>query len=337
MEAAPTSHPSSIMNLHSTAAGGRGPQGGTSQREIVGEVILKGKRQFWGQRGMHYHQGMPAGENTLNAHCARLVMRVLAKSGGEYKAAGFVESYVQFMMADEPQHPDTYAESYHRGFFANLVAGKPPTACGAVTHDTPSVGGLVTIGPIAVAELLRARDVQRVQATCRQHLTLTHPDDGLLAVCDSYVWLLDALLFRGAAGDRAEDVENCRRCIASAALQPPLRIDVERLVKAAKADADVVGGRFSTACYISDSWPSLLFLAYKYCDDPAAAMLRNTNLGGENCHRGSVLGSIVGMCSPSAPPADELTAQLANHSVILGEIDALLRSACDQVSVRPGC
>ena len=47
-EAAPGTHPSSIMSLHSTVKGGRGAQTDVKAREIVGEVILKGKRKFWG-------------------------------------------------------------------------------------------------------------------------------------------------------------------------------------------------------------------------------------------------------------------------------------------------
>jgi hypothetical protein len=95
----------------------------------------------------------------------------------------------------------------------------------------------------------------------------------------------------------------------------------------AKRDSDVVGGKFSTACYISDSWPSLLFLAYKYCHNPATAMLRNTNLGGENCHRGSVLGSIVGLCAPNTQEAQDLTNQLKNIEAIEKEIADFLAKA----------
>lgn len=32
---------------------------------------------------MHYHQGMKAGENTLNALCARLVMRSITATDGK--------------------------------------------------------------------------------------------------------------------------------------------------------------------------------------------------------------------------------------------------------------
>jgi len=92
----------------------------------------------------------------------------------------------------------------------------------------------------------------------------------------------------------------------------------------------VVGGQFSTACYISDSWPNVLYLAYKYCNDPATAMLRNTNLGGENCHRGSVLGSIVGLCTPNNSAAYNLTSQLKNFNAIEKEINDLLAKASEE-------
>jgi len=62
----------SIMNLSNTGGGGRGSDKG----DIVGSVILHGKKQFWG-RGMnsHYHIGMAAGENTLEAQLTRLMTR----------------------------------------------------------------------------------------------------------------------------------------------------------------------------------------------------------------------------------------------------------------------
>ena len=126
-------------------------------------MILKGKRQYWGQPNQHYHQGMQAGENTLNAHCARVLMRVMAANGGHYHQAQFLEAYVQLITADSPQHPDTYAESYHRAFFANLVRGRPYDQCAGVTHDTPSIGGLVTIGPLVMSELIAGTPLARVK------------------------------------------------------------------------------------------------------------------------------------------------------------------------------
>jgi ADP-ribosylglycohydrolase len=314
-EAAPEFHPSSIMSLHSTQRGGRSGHGGPSDsQEIVGTVILKGRQHLWGQANRHYHHGMQAGDNTLNAHCARVLMRSIIAGNGHYSRDHFLQSYIEFMTADPPRHGDTYAESYHRGFFANLVAGKPPHQCGARTHDTPSMGGLVTIGPLAMSALLRGTALSAVQATCREHLFLTHPDDALGHICDGYVALIAGLLLRPA--DESPD-----RHLLEAA-QTTMGIDLARMVERARTDRDIVGGKYSTACYISDSWPSLLYLAYKYRGDLKAALLANTNLGGENAHRGAVLGGIVSLACDST--AHDWFERLVDHEAIQSEIAALL-------------
>jgi len=51
---------------------------------------------------MHYHNGMPAGENTLNAHCARLILRQLADQNLKYDIDEFVKAYIAFMTSDVP-------------------------------------------------------------------------------------------------------------------------------------------------------------------------------------------------------------------------------------------
>lgn len=314
MEAAPGTHPSSIMSLHSTNAGGRGTQEKQQGREIVGDVILKGKRQFWGIANQHYHQGLPAGENTLNAWCARLLMRCIT-THNRYDQAEFLTDYIAFMTADEPQHPDTYAESYHRGFFANLEAGKDADKCGAITHDTPSIGGLVTIVPLAIYLLMQNEDTQSAQAHCRKHLTLTHPDESLAVVCDSLVTLIADLLNR-------PETENPLPLINKAGKSIP-KTNIEQLIKKAPSDLHVIGRHYSSACYISDSWPSMLYLAGKYQPDIEASLKANTNAGGENAHRGAVLGSIAGLISGETETS--LYQQLRHKKSIDAEINALLK------------
>jgi ADP-ribosylglycohydrolase len=316
LEPAPEFHPSSIMSLHSTRRGGRSGQDRSQPDapEIIGSVILKGRRHLWGQANRHYHHGMQAGDNTLNAHCARVLMRSIVQSDGRYSRDHFLQSYIEFMTADPPRHRDTYAESYHRGFFANLVAGKPPHQCGARTHDTPSMGGLVTIGPLAMSELLHGNALAAVQATCREHLFLTHPDETLGRICDGYVALVAGLLLREA--DESPD-----RHLLEAA-RTTMGIDLAQMAERARTDREIVGGRYSTACYISDSWPNLLYLAYKYRSDLEAALLANTNLGGENAHRGAVLGGIVGLsCGRTV---DGWFERLVDHQAIHAEMAALL-------------
>lgn len=323
-EAAPVFHPSSIMNLHSTNAGGRGAQLSSNVPQVVGDIILKGKRKYWGIANQHYHRSMAAGENTLNLHCLRVLIRSIANNDGRYSSSIFLRDYIQFMTAEIPQHPDTYAESYHRGFFANLAKGIPPEKCGAVTHDTASVGGLVTIAPIAIAELLHERSLRRVQHLCRTHLFLTHPDEHLGRICDSYVTLIDGLLF-----NEAED----SRVLISATAKQSAGIDVQLLAQKYQDDNQVVGGKFSRACYIDDSWPSLLYLAWKYSDDPQQALIVNANLGGDNCHRGAVLGVILGLVTSDG--LSDWFAQLQHAADITTELDLLLNQGLSRIGSGP--
>jgi len=334
MEAAPTDHPSSIMSLHSTDAGGRRRVKTANsakmqssktlqfdlQGEVVGDIILKGKRNLWGGTRTHYHHGLEAGENTLNAHCARLMLRHLVENEG-YDAARWLEDYIEFMTADPARHPDTYAESYHRGFFANLKNGKAPDTCGAVTHDTPSMGALVTVAPLAFA-LFKTHTLEKTQTICCEHVQLTHPDTSLMRVVCAYVELLDSLL---RLAETQQSIDSQSEINASAVVDSIVKAarvvpgtNLNELLERNRGDSAVVGGLYSTACYITDSWPAVCYLAAKYYTTPDQAMLINTNLGGENAHRGSVLGSIVGLASSRCD--ESLFEQLLNREAISEEI-----------------
>jgi len=283
----PARHPGAIMSLHSTKRGGRSRrERGKPQPEVVGEVILKGRAQHWRESGTHYHHGMPAGENTLNAWCARWLLEDLGEHGG-YDSDRWLNRYVERMTADPPAHPDTYAESYHRGFFANWITGCPPHNCGAITHDTASIGALVTVTPLALALLgpRLGRSVEDTQNLCRLHAGFTHPDAMVNRVVDAYVVLLERLLNRPA--DQTPDP--AWFCTAAAAV-PGVRID-SLLAQSGAA----VAGRFSIACYLDGSWPIVCALAARHLGSAREGLLTNTNLGGDNVHRGWVLGSLLGL------------------------------------------
>lgn len=319
-EAAPEFHPSSIMSLHSKRQGGRqsrDPSSNNDAVEVVGDIILKDKAQFWNVANVHYHQGMQAGENTLNAHCARLLMRTLSSSPDRYDRKAFVSAYIDFMTAQPAAHPDTYAESYHRGFFANLALGHKPEKCAMKTHDTASIGALVTVAPLVFSERLRGASESEIQTACRAHLALTHPDESLMQVCDRYVTLLCGLM-------QVTDEAEVRALLIEAGKGSP-NLDLDGLLKRNLPDHQVVGHIFSRACYISDSWPIVLYLAYKYQHDPWQALRVNTNLGGDNVHRGMVLGILLGLQTDTVAAA--WFTQLSNHNAINQEINELISAA----------
>ena len=275
-------HPSSIMSLSSTSRAGRGEQLG----EVVGEVILKGTKHHWGPANRHYHQGMQAGENTLNALCARLVMRSMTRQKG-HDTADFLSSYVDFMTAPD-SHNDTYAESYHRDFFANWARGMPPEKCAGKTgHDTASMGGLVGLAPVILGTAARHGVDQAVAAALAQ-MRLTHVSQPLEVFATAYAQILAGLVLSPPT-----DLVAWLQSHAS-----PLGKGLSALLAKAPGSSvsvtQVIGGMYSPACYIEDSFPSVLYLAARYHQDFESALIANTNAGGDNCHRGAVLGALMG-------------------------------------------
>jgi hypothetical protein len=54
--------------------------------------ILREQAQYWGQRDVHYHQFLKAGENTLNFKLAAELFALVRKSGG-YDPDAWLERY----------------------------------------------------------------------------------------------------------------------------------------------------------------------------------------------------------------------------------------------------
>ena len=275
-------HPNSIMALANTGKAGRGNQVG----DIVGNVILKGKKQHWGQANRHYHQGMQAGDNTLNLLCARVLLRSL-NAKGHYDKTDFLNEYIRFM-TEPDRHNDTYAESYHRDFFANYASGVVPEKCaGPDGHDTASIGGLVSL-PLIIMATISDYSLTTISEVALSQQRLTHSS----ALLERYTIELSKLLFH-IFHDINPDTEQIA-CTASSNLGFPAAKVIQSVRRNNSADSDVIGGILSPACYIDQSFPSVLYLAARYPNDFESAMIANTNVGGDNCHRGGVLGAILG-------------------------------------------
>ncbi len=307
---APKRHPSSIMSLHSMKQGGRAHLS-DQQKDVVGEIILKDKAKFWNQTHVHYHQGMQAGDNTLNAYTVLWLMQSMLIDNNQlnYDESHFLDIYIKRMTADNPQHPDTYAESYHRGFFANWAQGTVPTNCAAVTHDTPSIGGLVRVGPLVLISIMNGLDLVSCKSLAARHLKLTHPDSYLTQVCFQYIDLVFALIAATNQTTKESVVYEYFKKVAGKKLKHKNLDDC--------IDNQVIGGMYSSACYITDAWPSILYLACKYSDSTSEALQKNAELGGDNVHRGSVLAIIMTLLN-----GQKLT-ELFNQLVLKEEIEEL--------------
>jgi ADP-ribosyl-[dinitrogen reductase] hydrolase len=140
------------------------------------------------------------------------------------------------------------------------------------------------------------------------HVGLTHKDDEVLAAADALVRILADAIPRPEAGPRT-------RAEVAAALQESILEHGRDWISAAKlrswehlADRQLVGGTLSSACYIEEAFPAALALAWRHAGDFAAGVTANARCGGDNCHRGAVVGSLL---ATSAIIPHDLVAGLA--------------------------
>jgi ADP-ribosylglycohydrolase len=258
-------HPGSILSYKSY-----------EPRTDKGE-ILHDQAQYWGKKGIHYHQFLKAGENTLNLKIVRFLIDSLNENGG-YNADDYLERYISFMTTPG-NHRDTYVEEYHRHFFSQYEKGVPPRKCGL---EEKHIGGIVGLAPII---LFYMNDPKRARDAAKEHLSLSHLGKSMEEAASVFVNILLAVLDGGS-------LKNEILKSTGSALLP---FDPVSFIKwMDRNDEEIVGGRFRTACYVDQSIPSVAYLAYKYSDAPERCLIANTNLGGDNAYRGAVLGAMLG-------------------------------------------
>jgi ADP-ribosylglycohydrolase len=239
--------------------------------------ILHDQARFWGKRGIHYHQFLKAGENTLNLKLCTILMQSLNEQKG-YVADNYLKRYVGFMTTPG-SHRDTYVEEVHRNFFTNYAKGLPLRKCGTTEKH---IGGLVGLVPIVVYYKDQPADAR---AAAFEHLSLTHLGSRMEAAASL---LIDLLLQLFSGTPLRETISNTMERQENPLLGLPLLQWLD------DPDEMVIGQRLSTACYVEDSVPAVVYLAFKYHDNIERALIVNTNLGGDNVHRGAVLGALLG-------------------------------------------
>lgn len=99
-------------------------------------------------------------------------------------------------------------------------------------------------------------------------------------------------------------------------------VDLDALVKAF-SENEILGSVFTTGCYPEQSLPVLMYLLYKNDFDFEASVLANANAGGDNVHRGIILGMLAGAASEEIPKA--LKESLVEYESIDKEIEAFVK------------
>jgi ADP-ribosylglycohydrolase len=265
--------------------------------------ILHDQAEYWGRRDIHYHQFLRAGENTLNLQLAKMLMESLV-ARGSYEPDGYLQRYTEFMLTPG-QHRDTYVEECHRKFFTAYSRGIAPRKCaGSDIH----IGGLAHVGILCA---FLASDVKAARAAVREHITLTHRSDEVLAAGDA---LAQILCDTAAGGD-----------LRTAIFQHGADWFSKRKAEQWSREPDevVIGHRVSPACYIADAFPASLYLAWKYAGDFESGVIANANVGGDNCHRGAVVGALLGAAVGESGIPPRFIGELHGTGPLRAQIESL--------------
>jgi hypothetical protein len=212
-------------------------------------------------------------------------------------------------------HNDVYMDVYLRRFFTQASSGTPLRVCAASQRDSWSIGSLDgAVMSIPIIAAYSNEPVDMVIGRAVEHHMLTHRSITVTAVVSKLVpILLD--LYRGGSLRETLDryMEQMKPPAMSGREQRDSYVDnhgpgnipkhekwlqhmkvadqttkdlVHQLLEE-DSDENVAGwgdqpsSRLSTACYCEQAFTIVLYLAYKYAEDPKKALLQNAMLGGE--------------------------------------------------------
>lgn len=289
-----------------------------SATPAIGRVINHGKARYWEladaskspTRGWHHHFGLKAGENTLEGHMLRLHMRAVAAAGGNAPdPAKLRDEYIRFMTA-KGSHNDVWACVYHRVFFARLDEGVPPEDCPEGGEDIETVESASTLIPVILAAA--RRDPEQAENEIYQTIRVTRQCTRTVA---SFGRILSGALRRILAGDGLAAVAEA----VSAELYP----DAGPLAERIEGRKDPMASTF-----LVESFPSLLHYMIRYQGSVKDLVLANVNVGGENTHRGHILGALAGAAHGLAGIPPEWIEGLLKREEIKAEVEAFVAATC---------
>ena len=298
----------------------------------------------------HYHHGLKAGENTLGAHLVRVLMRSVIVAG-RYDQQAFIEAFIDHL-ASPGRNRDPYTEIYIRRWFEQYTQGLPPHACAELQRRTWSIGshgGLIR--PLTLS--LLAKSTYQGIGQAIEHQNLTHRSENNVAALSVLVPLLQELI-NGNDGkekaiaygrkvrlpevtgkdlfDRYRNSHGPGNIPSEEMWQLHTRLEatpmnIPRLINEFEEET-FTQHRLATACYPEHGLPMLLYLAVRHDFNLMQSLLASANAGGDNVHRGMVLGLLLGAASNDMP--QYLKTGLLDHDALAKEIEAFAELAINK-------
>lgn len=294
----------------------------------------------------HYHHGLDAGANTLGAHLVRVLLRQVVESG-RYDPQTFIQGFIEHLTTPGANH-DPYTEIYIRRWFENYSSGIDPFDAAEHQRKVWSIGSHGGMIRPMVLSLLFPGDTVSAVGAALTHQILTHRSEIVAGALSVAVPLLLDLL-QGSNVKKAVKIHGTNLKLPKITGnelyaryrdhkgpgnipqdemwhlhmdRSGKRFDPEELSKE-PGDDNVVMNTFATACYPEHGLPLALFHAWRYSS--YVALIADANSGGDNVHRGMVLGLLVGAADPTA--MREKALGLKSYTELLPEISAFARLA----------
>lgn len=271
----------------------------------------------------HYHHGLNAGDNTVAAHLVRVLMRQIADAG-RYDPVRFVNAMVSFLTTPGLNR-DPYTEIYLRRWFENYSRGADPLSAAEHQRNVWSIGSHGGMIRPMVLSMLIPNDTALATGVALDHQVITHRSEIVSGALSVSVPLLHDLIrgmeIREAVASSAPRIRmpslNGRELFAEYRNNDgPGNISKDRMwhIHMDRSEArfdpaslaedpgtdQVVMGAFATACYPEHGLPLAMFHAWNNTERPFEALIADANAGGDNVHRGMVLGLLVGAADPKA-------------------------------------
>jgi ADP-ribosylglycohydrolase len=290
----------------------------------------------------HYHHGLKAGENTLGAHLVRVLMRSVIRCR-RYDPRDFLEAFVQYL-ATPGENRDPYTEIYLRRWFENYSRGFPIEGSAEFQRNVWSIGSHGgVIRPLVLSML--AESAYQGLGLATEHQSLTHRSENVASALGVLVPLLNALV---KGGDPVEAIFSYARAIRLPRIagedlfaayrnhggpgniprdemwQLHVRLDENPFEVTGfarqRGESEVVRHLLATACYPEHGLPLMLYLIVRHGVGIEESLLANANAGGDNVHRGMIMGLLVGASSNRLPL--HLVEGLVSRHELQAEIDA---------------
>ncbi len=292
----------------------------------------------------HYHHGLKAGENTLGAHLVRVLMRSVVHNE-EYSDTAFINDFIKYMTADQSHDP--YTEIYIRRFFEHYTNGAHPLNAAELQSRTWSIGSHGGLIRPLVLSLLYDDPVQALGIAI-EHQNLTHRSQNVASSLSVLLPLLHELttnapvlepFYSAASKLHLPAVEGEALFALYRQHKGPGNIPKEMMFRlhtafqqeafdlktfmAEHQESEVVRTLLSNACYTEHGVPLLLYLAVEHDLKFKEALLANVNAGGDNVHRGMIMGLLLGASSTGID--DDLKKGLKDYERLHQEIEAYIQ------------